>query len=174
MSQYVLTQTEAKVLSAVHDGTEETVPQVTVMTLLLPLQVETAISRLTEKGLAKLSEDRQLLRLTEEGQRTRDFLKHEPSSITLRSEEVLGVGGAAVGAGMGAFVGGPVGATVGAALGGLVGYFIRAVSGNVSSPPESKRVMIVPDDDEFERLSEPTDKELARQQEPPAEPEQGR
>ena len=174
MSQYVLTQTEAKVLSAVHDGTEETVPQVTVTTLLLPLQVETAVSRLIEKGLAQLSEDRQLLRLTKEGQRTRDFLKHESSSISLRGEDFLHIGGSASGAAVGAVVGGPVGATVGAALGALVGVFIRALSSNGSRPPEVKRVMIVPDKDELEQLSESIDIEVALQQETWAEPEQGR
>jgi hypothetical protein len=75
---------------------------------------------------------------------------------------------------LGAVFAGPPGAAAGAALGVLGGYLIQALRRYLVSSLTTQQVLIIPDNEELEQLSESIKEELARQQEQRAEPEIGR
>ena len=74
IQQYVVTYRESSVLSAFDEDLEATFPELAAATLLTPSDVRAVVSRLVGKQLAAITDEGQVIRLTDDGGRAREGL----------------------------------------------------------------------------------------------------
>ncbi len=98
--QYILTPTEADIISTIRNDDEATIYEITTATQLTPSEAFDVLSRLRDRNLVRLTQDNRLAKLTDEGHHVRMLLERQerqpfPSSssaaqVVIRGESETG------------------------------------------------------------------------------------